>query len=252
MSKATAGSERGNTGARSGDVVLAARDLWRTYRRGSEEIHALAAMNLAVRAGEMVGIVGRSGSGKTTFLNQVGCLDRPTRGSLKVLGTEITTLKEKELVAFRRDRVGFIFQLFYLIPTLTVRENIEMPLIFARRRDPARVEALIRKVGLEKNANALPGQLNGGDMQRVAIARALVNEPKLLLADEPTGRLEHQSRDAIMEILRGLQREGLGIVIATHDLSLAQQTDRVVELKDGRIVQERRESVVFATEASER
>jgi len=216
--------------------VLDARDVWRSYQRGPEEIHALAGMSLSVRAGEMVGIVGRSGSGKTTFLNQVGCLDRPTRGRLSILGTEVTTLPEKELVAFRRDRIGFVFQLFYLIPTLTVRENIEMPLIFARRRDPARVAELIRKVGLEANADALPGQLNGGDMQRVAIARALVNGPKLLLADEPTGRLEHQSRDAIMDLLRSLQREGLAVLIATHDLSLARQTDRVVELKDGRIV----------------
>ena len=225
--------------------VLDARDVWRSYQRGPEEIHALAGMSLSVRAGEMVGIVGRSGSGKTTFLNQVGCLDRPTRGRLSILGTEVTTLPEKELVAFRRDRIGFIFQLFYLIPTLTVRENIEMPLIFARRRDPARVAELIRKVGLEANADALPGQLNGGDMQRVAIARALVNGPKLLLADEPTGRLEHQSRDAIMDLLRSLQREGLAVLIATHDLSLARQTDRVVELKDGRIVQDEKESVVF-------
>ncbi|MBI3944470.1 MAG: ABC transporter ATP-binding protein [Armatimonadetes bacterium] len=225
--------------------VLDARDVWRTYRRGSEEIHALAGMDLTVRAGEMVGIVGRSGSGKTTFLNQVGCLDRPTRGSLKVLGTEVTSLEERALVAFRRDRIGFIFQLFYLIPTLTVRENIELPLIFARRKDRERVAELIAKVGLDENGDALPRQLNGGDMQRVAIARALVNQPKLLLADEPTGRLEHRSRDAIMEILRGLQREGLAIVIATHDLSLARQTDRVIELKDGRIVQNERESVVF-------
>jgi ABC-type lipoprotein export system ATPase subunit len=193
-------------------------------------------MDLTVRSGEMVGIVGRSGSGKTTFLNQVGCLDRPTRGSLKLMGTEVTRLPEKERVAFRRDHIGFIFQLFYLIPTLTVRENIELPLIFARRRNPEGVEALIHKVGLAENADALPDQLNGGDMQRVAIARALVNGPRLLLADEPTGRLEHRSRDAIMEILRALQHEGLAIIIATHDLSLAGQTERVIELKDGRIV----------------
>ncbi|NLC58139.1 MAG: ABC transporter ATP-binding protein [Armatimonadetes bacterium] len=217
------------------DTVLEAQDVWRTYRRDAEEIHALAGMSLTVRSGEMVGIVGRSGSGKTTFLNQVGCLDRPSRGSLRVLGTEVTALPEKELVAFRRDRIGFIFQLFYLIPTLTVRENIELPLVFARRRDPERVAALIEKVGLGANADAFPDQLNGGDMQRVAIARALVNQPKLLLADEPTGRLEHRSRDAILAILRDLQREGLAILIATHDLSLAQQTDRVVELRDGRI-----------------
>ena len=215
--------------------ILEATDVWRTYTRGSETIHALAGMSLAVRAGEMVGIVGRSGSGKTTFLNQVGCLDKPTKGSLKIAGREITALDEKELVEFRRDHVGFIFQLFYLIPTLTVRENVELPLIFAKKRDPDKVMSMIRKVGLESNMNALPNQLNGGDMQRVAIARALINEPKLLLADEPTGRLEHESRDAIMDLFRGLQDEGLAIVVATHDLGLAQQTGRVIELKDGRI-----------------
>ena len=216
-------------------TILEATDIWRTYARGSETIHALAGMSLTVGAGEMVGIVGRSGSGKTTFLNQVGCLDKPTKGSLKIAGREITALDEKELVEFRRDHVGFIFQLFYLIPTLTVRENVELPLIFAKKRDPDKVMSMIRKVGLEKNMNALPNQLNGGDMQRVAIARALINEPKLLLADEPTGRLEHQSRDAIMDLFRGLQDEGLAIVVATHDLGLAQQTGRVIELKDGRI-----------------
>ena len=226
------------------EMVLEARDVWRTYQRGSETVHALAGMSLRVRPGEMVGIVGRSGSGKTTFLNQVGCLDRPTKGSLRILGTEVTRLSEKQLVAFRREHIGFIFQLFYLIPTLSVRENIELPLIFARRRDPARVDELIRQVGLEGAEDALPGELNGGDMQRVAIARALVNQPKLLLADEPTGRLEHQSRDAILELLRQRQREGLAVVIATHDLSLARQADRVVELRDGRIVEDARESAV--------
>lgn len=219
------------------DTLIEARDLWRSYARGSETIHALAGMDLTVRAGEMVGIVGRSGSGKTTFLNQVGCLDRPTRGSLKIAGREVTGLSEAELVGFRRDHIGFIFQLFYLIPTLTVRENVELPLVFARRRSREKVDRLIEKVGLAHAANALPAQLNGGDMQRVAIARALVNSPRLLLADEPTGRLEHRSRDAIMDIFRQLQAEGLGIVIATHDLGLAEQTERVVELKDGRVAE---------------
>jgi ABC-type lipoprotein export system ATPase subunit len=227
------------------EMLIEARDVWRSYTRGSETIHALAEMNLNLRSGDMIGIVGRSGSGKTTFLNQVGCLDKPTRGSLKIVGREVTTLSEDELVEFRRDHIGFIFQLFYLIPTLTVRENVEMPLIFARRRNPDKVMEMIRKVGLEKNANALPSQLNGGDMQRVAIARALINDPKILLADEPTGRLEHKSRDAILDLFRKLQSEGLGIIIATHDLGLAKMTDRVIELKDGRIV-EGSESFVFA------
>ncbi len=216
--------------------VVEASHVWRSYHRGAETIHALADMTLTVQPGEIVGIVGRSGSGKTTFLNQVGCLDTPTEGSIRICGTEVTGMKERELVAFRRDHIGFIFQLFYLIPTLTAVENVELPLIFARednRQERAR-EALTR-VGLTE-FEALPHQLNGGDMQRVAVARALVRRPKLLLADEPTGRLEHRSREAILDIFRGLQAGGLGIILVTHDPTLAAETDRIVELRDGRIV----------------
>ncbi|UCH36538.1 MAG: ATP-binding cassette domain-containing protein, partial [Armatimonadota bacterium] len=159
--------------------------------------------------------------------------------SIRICGTEVTGMPERELVGFRRDHVGFIFQLFYLIPTLTAAENVELPMVFARedRRRARALEALDR-VGL-KEIHALPHQLNGGDMQRVAIARALVRKPKLLLADEPTGRLESQSRTAIMDIFRGLKAEGLGIVIVTHDPSLAAETDRVIELRDGAVVGER-------------
>jgi ABC-type lipoprotein export system ATPase subunit len=216
--------------------ILEANNIWRSYQRGSETIHALAGMSLTVEPGEMVGIVGRSGSGKTTFLNQAGCLDTPTKGSLRICGTEVTGMPEMKLVNFRRDHIGFIFQLFYLIPTLTAVENVELPMIFARegnRRQRA-LEALER-VGL-KEVNALPHQLNGGDMQRVAIARALVRKPRLLLADEPTGRLEHRSREAIMDIIKDLQADGLGIILVTHDPSLAAETDRVIELRDGRVV----------------
>jgi putative ABC transport system ATP-binding protein len=217
-------------------TILEASDVWRSYRRGSETIHALAGMSLTLRAGEMLGIVGRSGSGKTTFLNQVGCLDTPTRGSIRICGTEVTGMPEKQLAHFRRDHIGFIFQLFYLIPTLTAVENVELPMTFARERDRRQraLEALDR-VGL-KEVHALPNQLNGGDMQRVAIARALVRKPRLLLADEPTGRLEHRSREAILNIFRGLQADGLGIIIVTHDPSLAARTDQVIELRDGRAV----------------
>jgi len=216
--------------------LLAAKDLWRTYHRGSETIHALAGISLTLAPGEIVSIVGRSGSGKTTLLNQVGCLDRPSRGSLKIAGTEVTGLKEQELVRFRRDHIGFIFQLFYLIPTLTVEENIRLPLVFARKRDEARVGELIGRVGLSKSRRALPKQLDGGDMQRVAIARALVNRPRILLADEPTGRLEKQSRGAVWSIFEELARDGLGIIVATHDPELAARAGKKIELSDGMVV----------------
>ena len=216
--------------------ILEATDLWRSYRRGSETIHALAGVSLTLGRGEMIGIVGRSGSGKTTFLNQVGCLDTPTRGTIRICATDVTAMPEKKLVQFRRDHIGFIFQLFYLIPTLTAVENVELPMTFAREGDRRRraLQALER-VGL-REVDALPHQLNGGDMQRVAIARALVRKPRLLLADEPTGRLEHRSRAAIMDIFGDLRAEGLGIIIVTHDPTLAAETDRIVELRDGRVV----------------
>ena len=218
--------------------LLEAKDLWRSYHRGSETIHALAGLNLTLAPGEIVSIVGRSGSGKTTMLNQIGCLDRPSRGSLHITGTEVTGLAEQELVRFRRDHIGFIFQLFYLIPTLTVEENIRLPLVFARKHDEQRVSELIERVGLSKSRRALPKQLDGGDMQRVAIARALVNRPKVLLADEPTGRLEKKSRGAVLEIFQELARDGLGIIMATHDPELAGDAHRKIELSDGRVIRE--------------
>lgn len=218
--------------------LLSVSDLWRSYRRGSETIHALAGVALDLAPGEMLAVVGRSGSGKTTLLNQVGCLDRPTRGSIKLAGTEVSGLAETELVAFRRDHIGFIFQLFYLIPTLTVEENVRLPLVFARRPDDGRVAELLRRTGLERHRRSLPGQLDGGGMQRVAIARALVNRPRLLLADEPTGRLELAARAQVLGIFRELAAGGLGILIATHDLEQAAQADRIIELSDGKVVGE--------------
>jgi putative ABC transport system ATP-binding protein len=219
-------------------TLLEAHDLWRSYRRGSETIHALAGVSLELKAGEIISIVGRSGSGKTTLLNQIGCLDQPTKGSLLIAGSEVVGLKERDLVKFRQVHIGFIFQLFYLIPTLTVEENIRLPLIFARRKDNGRVAELIRRVGIENSRKALPKQLDGGDMQRVAIARALVNQPKILLADEPTGRLEKKSREGILAIFRELAHDGLGILMATHDPELAKEADRTIELSDGKIVRE--------------
>ena len=219
-------------------AVLNVADLWRSYRRGSETIHALAGVSLAVGQGEIVSIVGRSGSGKTTLLNQVGCLDRPTRGDVRIGGQSVVSLDERQLVAFRRDRVGFIFQLFYLIPTLTVEENIRLPLVFARRQDDGRVAELVKRVGLAGSEHSLPKHLDGGAMQRVAIARALVNRPQILLADEPTGRLEKKSREQVVGIFRELAAGGLAILMATHDPELAEDADRTIELSDGTIVRE--------------
>jgi ABC-type lipoprotein export system ATPase subunit len=231
-------AERRTQNTQTTETLLQATDLWRTYHRGSETIHALGGVNLELHAGETISIVGRSGSGKTTFLNQIGCLDQPTKGSLKIAGTEVVGLKERDLVKFRQLHIGFIFQLFYLIPTLTVEKNIRLPLIFTQRKDDGRVNELIGQVGLERARRALPKQLDGGDMQRVAIARALVNRPKILLADEPTGRLERKSREGILAIFRDLAAQGLGILMATHDPELAREGNRTIELSDGKIVRE--------------
>ena len=234
MTDTTAAAARG-TQSRSDDVpAVEVRDLWRSYRRGSETVHALAGFDLTVRPSEMVGIVGRSGSGKTTLLNQVGCLDRPTSGIVKIAGQDVTKLEERDLVAFRRDHIGFIFQLFYLLPTLTVAENIGMPMLFARRHSAETVREICERVGIADRMGELPGTLDGGDMQRVAVARALINDPALLLADEPTGRLERKARDEILDLFDNLRADGLAIIMATHDLEQAARCDRIVELRDGR------------------
>lgn len=220
--------------------VIEATNLWRSYQRGSETVHALADFSMTVSPGEMVGVVGRSGSGKTNLLNQLGCLDKPTKGALSIAGTEVTDLSEKELVGFRREHIGFVFQLIYLIPTLTAAENLRLPQLFSRRDEEERVRELCNRVGLNGKLHLRPHSMSGGDRQRVAIARALVNQPKILLADEPTGRLESQARDEILDLFNELRGDGLCIVLATHDLQQAARCDRVIELSDGRRVGETR------------
>lgn len=221
------------------DSIIEIKDLWRSYQRGSEVINACAGINLNIDRGEILAIVGRSGSGKTTLLNQIGCLDTSTRGIIRISGVEVTKLKDASLVRFRSQKIGFVFQLFYLIPTLTVQENVELPLIFSRSRDKTIVLETLEKVSIYNLRDMLPGQLDGGSMQKVAIARALVNKPEILLADEPTGRLEAKSKNNILEIFYRLRRQGLTIIIATHDLSLAEKADRVIHLSDGSILEEK-------------
>ncbi len=213
--------------------AIVVEDLWRTYRRGSETINACAGINLSVAKGEMVAIIGRSGSGKTTLLNLLGGLDTASRGRVIVGGEDITSLKESSLVSFRRRKVGFIFQLFYLIPTLNVRENVGLPLIFSRNRNRQKVSEVLEKVGIADQQDHFPSQLDGGSMQKVAIARALVNEPEILLADEPTGRLEREAKESVMDLFESLHGQGLTTVLATHDTELARRARRIIRLSDG-------------------
>lgn len=207
------------------------------YQRGTERIHAIDGIDLSIDEGEFLSIVGPSGSGKTTLLNLIGCVDKPTSGTLKLDGIEVDGLKDKELTRIRSTTIGFVFQQFFLLPTLTALENISLPTLFTKKaKNNHRAEELIHLVGLRDRENHLPSQLSGGEMQRVAIARALINDPKILLADEPTGNLDSQNAQAIIEIFQKLNQKGLTIIVVTHNIELAQQTARVIHLKDGKIL----------------
>jgi len=216
--------------------IIVAENLCKVYRRGREEISALKNVNFQVDEGEFVSIIGPSGSGKTALLNVLGCLDTPTSGTLRLNGTETSGMKESELVRLRRQNIGFVFQQFYLMPTLTARENIELPLLFSRKTDnKKRIDEVLQMVGLSDRGDHLPGQLSGGEMQRVAIGRALINDPKIILADEPTGNLDSVTSQRIFELFRELNRKGLTLVVVTHNIELARQAHKMYTLRDGRI-----------------
>ncbi|MFD9489771.1 ABC transporter ATP-binding protein [Streptomyces sp. NPDC059991] len=239
MSESTSG--RGTAVAQepgSGPMVRV-EDLRRSYGEGAAAVHALRGVSFEVPRGELVALKGRSGSGKTTLLNLVGGLDRPDGGRITVDSTDLADLGEEGLLALRRDRIGFIFQSFGLIPILSAAENVGVPMRL-RKADPrerdARVELLLALVGLGDHAQQRPGELSGGQQQRVAIARALANRPALLIADEPTGQLDAETGLAVMELLRAVVRsEGVTVLVATHDTQLLGLADRVLELSDGRI-----------------
>lgn len=210
------------------------------YRRGREEVHALDGIDLHVRPGEFMSVVGPSGSGKSTLLNIIGAIDPPSSGSVRIAGEDITNLHERALTRLRAQTIGFVFQQFFLQPTLTARENVLLPTVFVRQKDAkARAEALLRRVGLSERADHLPAQMSGGEMQRVAIARALINDPKLLLADEPTGNLDSQNAQALYALLDELHRSGLTIIVVTHSEELALRAERCIHLHDGRISEDR-------------
>ncbi|MFD4634038.1 ABC transporter ATP-binding protein [Streptomyces sp. NPDC058284] len=221
--------------------MVVVEGLHRTYGSGAAAVHALRGFSFSVPRGELVALKGRSGSGKTTLLNLVGGLDSPDHGKIAVDGVELAGLGESGLLELRRDRLGFIFQSFGLIPILTAAENVGVPLRL-RRTDPRareeRVALLLALVGLADHAGQRPGELSGGQQQRVAIARALANKPALLIADEPTGQLDAETGLAVMELLRAVVRsEGVTALVATHDATLLDLADRVLELRDGEIVE---------------
>ncbi len=231
------------------ETIVKAENLTKTYKLFAEEIVAVNAVDLEINSGEFVSIMGPSGSGKTTLLDMIGCLDKITNGRLQILDHDISNLKESQLVKIRRGNIGFIFQDFSLIPTLTALENIQLALYFAGARQKTQKPIkLLQKVGLGHRINHLPKQMSGGEKQRVAIARALATEPKFLLADEPTGHLDTKNTLEILNVFKQLnEEENLTIIVATHDPKLGSQSKRVIQLQDGKISSPSEEAALSST-----
>ncbi len=220
--------------------MIELRSIEKNYRRGAEDVRALRGVDLRVDKQELIAITGPSGAGKTTLLHILGCLDQPTHGEVLIDAINASRLPEAELVRLRRDKIGFVFQQFYLIPGLSVYDNIALPLLFSKKpASPEKITRLAEMVGLEHRLDHVPAQLSGGEMQRTAIARSLVNDPEILLADEPTGNLDSANSEKIFEILRSLSRNGLTIVMITHNPELAARADRTVHIRDGLVHTER-------------
>lgn len=224
-------------------VVIELRNVAKIYPMGKREVFALRKVSFKVYRGEFLAIMGKSGSGKSTCLYLMGCLDLPTKGSVLIEGRDTKTLTEEERARLRGKKIGFVFQQFNLIPTLTVWENIELPMIFQNVEEEGRkkrVRELVKEVGLEARMHHTPSQLSGGEQQRVAIARALANNPEIILADEPTGNLDSKTGEQIIRLLKRInERRGATIVVVTHDRELASQAERIILLKDGKVIGER-------------
>ncbi len=220
--------------------LIRLRDVWKVYRLGDVEVRALRGVSLDIRAGELLAIIGASGSGKSTCMNLIGCLDQPTRGTYRLGDVDVSTLSVNERAAIRSRRIGFVFQNFNLLGRSTALENVALPMIYANvpfAEQRRRARELLAAVGLHGREEHMPSQLSGGQQQRVAIARALANGPSLLLADEPTGNLDTQSSTEIMDLFLRLRRERrLTIIVVTHEPHIAYYAERVVTFRDGRIV----------------
>lgn len=216
--------------------MIELRGIEKLYKRGTEEVHALRSIDLDISHGEFIAVAGPSGSGKTTLLHILGCLDKATKGSMKIDGVEVEKMPESELVRLRRQKIGFVFQQFHLMPGLSVFDNVSLPLVFSRARtERDKILSFLELVGLRDKADRYPNQLSGGEMQRVAIARALANGPEVILADEPTGNLDTENSEKIFSLLNSLHKKGYTVIMITHNPELALRAERVIKLRDGKI-----------------
>ncbi len=217
--------------------IISLESISKFYQRGSEEVHALDGVNLNINEGDYTAICGPSGSGKTTLLNIAGCMDHPTSGSIILQGKHLEAGSDKQLAEFRRGAIGFVFQQFFLIPTLTVMENVNLPLLFSHKKiSEKKTKDILERVGLGHRLSHLPGQLSGGEMQRVAVARSLINDPKVILADEPTGNLDSKNAEAVIELFEQVNSEGIAVVMVTHNPDIAARCRKQVHLEDGKII----------------
>lgn len=224
--------------------LISLTDVTKVYKLSEDvEIHALRGISLDVKKGEFVAIIGHSGSGKSTLMHMIGVLDKPTDGKVVLEGNDVSKLTEEELAVLRNKHIGFVFQAFNLLPKTSAVENVELPLIYSDTPDDKRKKMAIsalKRVGLGDRLDHTPNQLSGGQQQRVAIARALVNSPSIILADEPTGNLDSKSSDEIIDLLKSLNKVGHTIVLVTHEIEIAKVAKRIIEIKDGRIINDRR------------
>lgn len=223
------------------EYLVELKDVWRTYNQGAEPVHALQGVSLKIKEAEYVAIMGTSGSGKSTLMNLLGCLDRPSQGQYLLDGTDISTRSEDELAEIRNKSVGFVFQQFNLLPSMSALDNVMLPLVYAgmsKEQRMMRAEQVLKDLGLGNRIHHKPSELSGGQQQRVAIARSIVNKPRILLADEPTGALDSHTAKEIMSLFTKLTEEGITVILVTHDPETAACARRIVKVRDGHILED--------------